>query len=307
MSGCYERVVRSLNDLVNHKEDPKVGSFLDQMYLRYGPGGVEMREGRELARDAKQWEDELRLMLSAKTFDIPNEVGYLMEGTENEPHEVRLPFETVFLDVEFQVKVGEQAWRFAGILLLDDWQPAAKGVGTILAIAFGWAGEKPFPYIIDLFFTIGPGAKADMLQRHQETPRDHLRVIAAEQRKLENMVMNFCDLLESKEDVRLVHVDSTERRQRQGRPTLGAVRTLVRLAPSLRAYVDQAMSGLVEWTHRWDVMGHWYHYRSERWSPELRGTRRWVPPQIRGMGPYVPKTRVVPPGRAAEVSALSSA
>lgn len=214
-------------------------------------------------------------------FEVEPKVVVLLEQTDVDWSPVRLPFPHVFLDGRF---AGEDR-AYYGIRLRELPIEHAPGFPVIYLDAFYWHDEDP--HIGHVHFAL-PWRKPP-----KGTSRDFVRQV----RMLTRVMMNFVYILDQPE-VKVIPFEPSEKSKRRAiargfHPRPPGSRVKVR--GELRVYLDRVRKGTRgPYTHAFWVRGHWRHYTAERYR-EARGTRRWVPPYVKGEGILVPKAYDVDP------------
>jgi hypothetical protein len=268
------------------------------------------------------WDAEVGALEQAHLFEFPEHLGTLLTLTDNEPHPIKLPFPVIFLDVQFQVRTRNAVNEYIGILLC---QKEGEEEATAYAyvdstynvsgtddemVEFHQMGVKDEGnIIIDVRYPVGPVTfdrfkerlniknKAEWEKDHKSSDQGSVQYARSEFRTLNNITLNFLDLLETP-DVFLVdiHKDrANKRRERHGQAPLPE-RTVVRVRDSLRRYIDRLESGgAFKYSHAFWVRGHFMHFRSDRYmATGLQGTKKWIEPYVKGDGILIKKDYLMP-------------
>jgi hypothetical protein len=244
--------------------------------------------------ESKSWVQLHDATEQAHIFEFDDDTARLMELTDTEPHDVRLPFPLVFLDCTFAVNLAKIHNRYAGILLYqssgseirDTHSITGPGMqlnvprGTVLPesviitnriSACAFIIEPGKPWITNVFYpldvdpremygkTLGVGRRNVSMSRYGTREWTAMR----------NIALNFLDLLNTP-DVYIVQLrrgrKNQDRRKREGKPALPPS-DIVYLRPSIRRYVDDLKSsGQWNVSHRFWVRGHFRHYRADRYE-----------------------------------------
>jgi hypothetical protein len=252
------------------------------------------------------WSAEVGALEQAHIFEFPEHVGTLLTLTDNEPHPIKLPFPVIYLDVEFQVRTQKVVNNYIGILLCqkegEDEATAYAYTDTHYEVSgtedemveFRSSGvSEQGQTIIDVRYPVGPVTFDRLKARVNIKPetrggaelQDSVRYARTEFKTLNNLTLNFLDLLETP-DVFLVHMNrrrANERRERHGQIPLPD-HSIVRVRDSLRRYIYELESGgAFQYSHAFWVRGHWMHFRSDRYI-HVQGERTWVRPYTKGQG-----------------------
>lgn len=263
------------------------------------------------------WRWYLEAMEDAHVFEFDDDIALLMTLTDNEPHEIKLPFPLVWLDVEFEFQTKTGLEHFQGILLRD--------APLIFSTRKAWrllpGTEKRIEYDAEKhdkddytehaipgmtgaigFLRVRGNMVVELVQPIGDDPRQafknatgrelHMTRLGQKEHKLlSNLITNFLDLLETP-DVMLVPL----KRRHIGRHQTGKmpVSEKVVVRASIRRYIDQLKaSGQFHYSHRFWVRGHWRHYRNDRYKNK-QGEKEWIKPFIKGEGILVKKQYVLP-------------
>lgn len=109
-------------------------------------------------------------------------------------------------------------------------------------------------------------------------------------------VLNFLNFINSPE-VKFVTVERDEKRNEK-RMMKGKVpipeRKIIKLDGVLKRYVDELRNNPIwHYHYRFWVRGHFRTFRSPRYSEELIGKRRWIPPFVKGKGVLIEQSYLV--------------
>jgi hypothetical protein len=246
----------------------------------------------------RAWKGYFEDMEDAHVFEFDDDVALLMTLTDNEPHEVKLPFPIVWLDVEFDLPSESGMMHYQGVLLYESGLPiTAEGElitktlqGVLPAVVF----IKTSNGVVEVVHPIG----IDLDKKFEATTGRKLawtKVARKEHRVFTNIVMNFLDLLDTP-DVFLVSVKrkhmNTSRESKGLQPLPPSEKVVVQA--SVRRYIDQLKAtGHFQYSHRFWVRGHWHHYRNERYR-NRQGEKDWIKPFIKGEGILVKKQYILP-------------
>jgi hypothetical protein len=267
------------------------------------------------------WAAEVEALERAHLFEFPEHLGTLLTLTDNEPHPIKLPFPVIFLDVQFQVRTRNVVNNYLGILL---YQKEGEAEATAYAycdshydvsgteeemVEFHSKQAVPESLIIDVRYPVGPITfdrfkervniknKEEWEKNHSSSEQGSLQYARSEFRTLNNITLNFLDLLETP-DVFLVNIHkdrANARRERHGQAPLPE-RSVVRVRDSLRRYIYRLESGgAFNYSHAFWVRGHFMHFRSDRYmATGLQGTKKWIEPYVKGEGILIKKDYLMP-------------
>jgi hypothetical protein len=272
------------------------------------------------------WRTERDALSEAHLFEFPSRVARLLSLTNNEPHPVKLPFPVVFIDCEFDLE-GEFEGRptinhYFGILLWQHTNQTSATATSFVASSLRvraenrdetdrlgylvpelqgqlvpgqWAKAGDVTLPVNIAYPVGTGYEGEL--------RGLSRYARSEWRVVQNMTLNFLDLLDTP-DVMLVPVHRTnKRRERLGKAPLPDGDRVV-LRPSLARYLDQIESGShFQYSHRFWVRGHFKHWRDERYAASgKQDTVTWTYPYVKGEGLLIKKRYELPEGKRVSVS-----
>jgi len=265
---AWPRIVSGLEYLISH---PLIAQTLVQQFESYYPTAE---------AEVKHWEALLEGVKGAHIFEFSDDTVRLMELTDNEPHDVKLPFEMTFLDAEFDVSVGKITNHYVGIFLYN-FDPGTSVPAPLPYIdphlsAVTFIRETGKPWVIDVFFPISDNP-VELFERGMKdagkSPLADAKILfgryaRSEWRALRNIALNFLDLLDTP-DAYVVPVHrgakNVARRERQGKAALPPS-DIVYLRPSILRYINR-LKAAGQWnvSHRFWVRGHFRHYRNERY------------------------------------------
>lgn len=243
--------------------------------------------------EIKSWQWQLDMLRDAHVFEFDKDLALMLRLTDNSMHDVKLPFPVVFLDCEFTLSTGEVINTYVGILLFESPGVAYTNIQLVTprptfirAIAYM---VGPMNTVVDVTYPIG----VDLGEFFKGLKVRFSRYGRAEYKALQNLTLNFLDILETS-DVFIVPIrrgrKNIERRIREGKIPLPPSEKVV-VRPSIRRYIAKLKTGgHFTYSHRFWVRGHWKHWRHERYAASGRlGTKTWVPPYIKGEGLLVKK------------------
>ena len=119
---------------------------------------------------------------------------------------------------------------------------------------------------------------------------------------LETLSKFLCAFLDfvNQPDIDLVTHTYSDKQKRKAEKRGGFVRsgqTHIKLTGKLKAHVVSLKKlfpgGKIDWSHAFWVRGHFMRFKSERYSEEVRGTKKWKLPFIKGTGKIIKKDYVV--------------
>jgi hypothetical protein len=253
----------------------------------------------------KRYEDEtlkvLRYILGSRIFTCPDEIVQPLLKTNNEIKNRKLPFDRIFLDVRLEL-CGK---IIKGVYIGNALDSNNKIINEIAYLGLKHEPskqERPWA-CFDSIFTMDDNLNETDFKTSTEldsiwTPQEKKDNITI-RKKIKLFVCNFLDFINTS-DVELIEVERdwerNEKRIRRGKPPIPA-QTIVKLKPQIRIYLDQLKSGKhFKFSHKFWVRGHWRTLRSERWG-DLRGTKIWIKPYIKGQGILIEKNYdVIPVG-----------
>src|SRR6266487_493493 len=259
---AWPRVISGLEYLISH---PLIAQTLVQQFESYYSTAE---------AEVKHWDAILDGVKQAHIFEFSDDTVRLMELTDNEPHNVKLPFPMTFLDAEFEVSVSKVTNHYAGIFLYN-FEPNTLIPAPLREIAphlsaVTFIREMGKPWIIDVFYPISENPVEIYAENKSYAGAKILfgRYARSEWRALRNIALNFLDLLDTP-DAYVVPVrrgaKNVARRERQGKPALPPS-DIVYLRPSILRYINR-LKAAGQWnvSHRFWIRGHFRHYRNERY------------------------------------------
>lgn len=242
---------------------------------------------QELSTDLK--ENEMLQLI-----EVDKELQPLIEMTENEFFYRPLFFPKVFINTDLEL--GN--YMVKGILVIDENAKAnqrslihLKEDWMLIAIALHKVSFQELIIFVELCDDKVSGIKYD--------DPDTVAILREIADKMRNFACNLVDMVEgNEEDLEIVTIRTT-REQNIKRMQRGKIQMPTKLyikpKDQFRQYVRDYNTGVARGkiTHKFPVAGHYMHFRSERYTPKVRGTSRWVKPYIRGNGILVSKSRVL--------------
>lgn len=209
------------------------------------------------------------LLNDSKLFDIDNKLNNFLWNKEiGNLVSRKIPFQNIFINTEYFFEDGSELY---GIQLNYDKEDQSIRAFTIY--------NNQFFYIGDLLAT----SEKDEKYRSKS--------------RIKNFVCNFIDLLNDP-DIELIFVER-ETDNDKNVPLVEKSKSIptiveIRLSGKLKIYMDKLESdGKFQYTHTFDVRGHWRLLRdSNRWGSKV-GVKIWIPPYRKGEGLYVKKDYIV--------------
>jgi hypothetical protein len=242
---------------------------------------------------------------------------------------LRLPFDPVYISVDrvpmrnYTPPEGKLLGALVGTNLIDlaetdpDHHPAGPVVAPCLTARTGRAGALSDTFMSMAWpCTTEPGWWTTQCVSERDL-RDAARRIGLQLTDKDisdyksvagdaaNIITRVLYLLEST-NVELVEVPVPRQQRRAAQRAGGQVALTVRVRPPRRAVRHDVVPSYRDWTHRWEVRGHYKHFRTgtiydahpDRRVPTADGgdcVRVWCPPHVKGPQDkvLVPKVRVV--------------
>ena len=215
-------------------------------------------------------------------IEIDDRLIYLIEGTVNKIDFYRpLFFSSIFINAEFHI--GSD-WVIKGIGMLErgsDW------------LIYGMLHHKP---------TDNGTLLTNMLLENKKIDygnSDINKIVDRTMMHLRTMCCNIVDLVENTdEDIEVTKIVPTrEQQEKRRKRKKSQLPTKIFIRPK-KHFVEYLthLSTHHSPSHEFEVMGHWRHYRSERYSSSLREKPQWIKAHWRGEGIRIPKRtyKIVP-------------
>ena len=226
---------------------------------------------------------------SAKIFEIPEDVrkSLLLTDPPKNPDMLRLPFPSVFLDVNISKMEGnldENTDIVYGILIVERKvldESTGKEEGRVFTTVIR-DDEDGYAYLDENIFNID---SKGLRFQYKHRPKTAIA--------LQKFIYNFVLFLNQPEVKIIESVPRTreqqEKRIREGKIPLPASK-IVTVTGVLKKYLDSLVSGgHFSYSHKFWVRGHWRHLRSERYGRKV-GTMLWILPYVKGQGVLIEKT-----------------
>jgi len=235
-------------------------------------------------------------LANAKLFEVEDSIKNLLLLTKAPKAELKLPFEDIFLDVQFSPHEMKGEYQIIGLLirkgkLLERGTDEEVNQDSIRISFMLYNGESIY------FNTMNDAVKGRQVvvdgDKKKEEQVLFQKILNSKTEKLlGDFVHNFITFINSP-DVQVVTVERGEknqlRRQRQGKEILPPSQKVI-INHRIREYLDQLKSnGHVDFTHRFWVRGFWRTLRSEKRYGNNAGKRLWVMPFIKGKGILIEK------------------
>lgn len=287
-------------------------------YVRFTTNWRAFQKGMKMGMTTGHITDEARwdahitsFVENAKIFRIDENIKMMLARTipPNKNDNINLPFNHMFLDVNFSAKelqdygietkelkeiVGLGVSK--GTLCLDRYEDDTKcikdNVGKCIRIAacIRYGEEIRFEtFSTNLSFTD---------ERLKRKPIKHIKskVIPHNIMKfLHHYTINLINLLNNP-DIKVIEIDKdviqNKKRMNRGKVPIPA-QSIIRITGTLRTYMNRIRSDpRWNYNYRFWVMGHFRTLRSEKWG-DKQGTRTWILPYIKGKGMLIEKEYIV--------------
>lgn len=235
-------------------------------------------------------------LAKSKLFDVEDSIKSLLLLTKAPKAELKLPFDDIFLNVQFSSEEIKGDYQIIGLLvrkgkLLTVGTDEEVGRESIRISFVLYNGEAFY------FNTMNDQAKGrrTVLDGDKDTEQQitFKKILTTKtERLIRDFVHNFLTFINSP-DVQVVTVERGEknqlRRKRQGKAILPPSQKVI-INHRIREYLDQLKSnGHVDFTHRFWVRGFWRTLRSEKRYGANAGKRLWILPFVKGKGILIEK------------------
>lgn len=190
-------------------------------------------------------------------YEIKDELFDIIKNTDNKFFYRRIPQNIIFLDNEFYVK----DYIVKGLFIVDDNKHSKDRF-----IVIGW-GINTVKYSTELiFFEVGNSG--------YQGEKEH--------KSLALQIVTILDMIDDKRDIEFyekkIDPERNLKRAKRGKPALHD-KIIIRPNQPMKRYLSSFSSDAkFRYSHKFLVRGHYRHYMSDRYSAELRGTKKWVKP-----------------------------
>lgn len=300
----------------------KPGETLEEVWQN-----IETDEPVDYVKSGQSAADTLRTLNEAHVFEVEQKVALMLEMTNNQPREVRLPFPVIYIDCTF----GYENEVYHGILAYEIYsfgerslhggkaaivpmspeeairlQGDEKAVRKVLIQVIGTSDKL---MLEDKYYLEGneggqPITNVTTVDFERKGPEgepktetgEPTRQFETRRQYFSRLVFNFLDFLEDP-DVKKVRVTrspkNVARKQEQFGVLPPMLTTRIEITGELKVYLDSLKDKLknheYKYSHKFWVRGHWRQLRSARYTEAKRGLRLWIPPYIKGEGLLVRK------------------
>ena len=217
---------------------------------------------------------------------------------------IKLPFNVIFLDVNKEFTIKNEKFKINGLLIsyakgkkyIGDGEPITK-IDKFISItcrlsdnknSFSIYTQVSYPYDkLDGFLLKNKlvNKSIDKLYNLFQTEVNEINVIIL------SIFKNFINLLDNPE-IELITTERSKeqnlKRIKRGKVPLPTIHN-IKITGKLKIYLDKLKSNPdFNYTHRFDVRGHWRTLRSDKWKYK-KGTKIWIANYIKGEGIYIKK------------------
>ena len=240
---------------------------------------------------------------NAKCFEIDDDLKELLVNTEGTKDVQNLPFDKMFLDVEFDLRsmkekqIGRPMNTCKGLLISKRPLGIRDMVGRDATETEKEVLNSGFGIIIYALCLDDTGFSFNTIKVVNTDFQEYKIKVESPNPKLRKFVLNFVgnviNLINNPER-EIIMVDKeyspakNKRRIRQGK---SEIKPSIRLVPTqdLRVYINQLRTKQKHLSHSFWVRGHWRVYRNETRYKDNVGKRIWIRPFIKGKGVLIDK------------------
>lgn len=251
------------------------------------------------------YNDIAKCLPQSRVFEISDEIKKLLSLTDTPliNDEVKLPFQNIFLDIEFTKEelagfgIEIEARKIIGVLIREGILTDGKdkfGKDLRLSVMLEGVNEQGKE---DIWF-VTFNRNFNLEKEYEGMNIKHIKLPHSDE-KSENFIykffLNFLNFLYNPE-TEYVEVSrsqkNVERRAKQGKLPIPTSYKIF-LTGKLKEYVDKLCSGgKFHYHYSFWVHGYYKTLRAERWGKK-RGMRIFVPPFIKGEGLLVEKSYIL--------------
>jgi len=236
----------------------------------------------------------VKMLKESKIFQVDKDIAESLWITDNKIFERKLPFPTIFISSKIKT---EEGGYFNGFLISEIKRERANTAvpehlkGYVIIPKKGDIAIETHYYFRGgaLFIDI-PFFASNKKQDVEHQKKDLIK-------KIRVFIANFIDFLDEP-DVKIVEIKRgthNEKRIIRGKIPMPPSCS-VRITGKLKKYMDSMKTGRhFTYGHRFWVRGHWHHYYHPKWKAKV-GTRRWIPPYVKGNGMLFNKYYVLDKG-----------
>lgn len=243
----------------------------------------------------------------AKVFGLDDDIKKLLIKTEGTNEIEKLPFDIIFLEVEFDVEYlndkqfNRKITKIVGLLIasvneavVTDGKKSFKENTLIdLATLRGVEGFRTWALCLDedggyAFNTINVINKNDVFSEKLEVKSYNPKV----RKFVLNFVSNFLNLINNPKDViiqeRVFSENKNKQRKRKGLPLIPNRKVIIPTGDFKQYIYDMKKGADFSYSHSFWVRGFWRNYKSDKYK-HLKGKKKWIKPFIKGKGVLIDK------------------
>ncbi len=233
----------------------------------------------------------LQKLKEARIYEIDGRLGRIFSLTPNEPREIKLPFETIFLNLNINFNgTTIHGLNIEHIDLIDE--DGDMG-GNLKDVMIEGVYTKPINDEREEIGTI-PLMLRQPVPEEKKINKERGGDICGLMRRI---VMNFNDFLEHPE-IKIVERKRTNQKQREKRGKIPLPNsTIVKVSGQLKIYVNSIAPNSksddeIDVGKCYEVAGHWRRFRHPKFI-NMQGKKRFIHPYVKGSGMPEIKRRVI--------------